>query len=509
MLTVEQVFDAFDRAENELPISNWDIGGLLVWPLFRVYFGYFLITRRVANSDSQIVRYSSYTNRLRQIGVALLEQPFSAILDRKHNDTIRNSDVVILSHSSTRYFKVDDAWYNPYSDSLVRNFKKEDIDSLVLELTAEGRYLVPRFEPSVFVQNRAFYASLRAKFGTLINCPKYHEKLEGWDVLVKIFSDLLGSSNVPNLDNFRFRARQVLAYEDWFSEILKSVKPKVGILTGYYSVEMMGFIRACRKLEIPTFEIQHGVQGNKHIAYHRWSNIPAEGYDTLPNIFWSWTDEEARYINSWANSTSGCHQAIVGGNPCLHIYDRQGDVLSHSMTKIPSKFSRQIDSSTLQVLFTAQADTTLPIMLIDAIKNTPNWAWWIRIHPQYWETRETIRRQCISAKLDNVSIDEASDSPLVSLLSQVNVHVTAFSSSVLEAESLGVSSVVIDLIGVSLFPSQIESGVAVFAEDSLSLAAKIEIQAQKRIIITDRAASQECFFGSVMDIIKYEISKSN
>ena len=72
MLTVEQVFDAFDRAENELPVSNWDIGGLLIWPLFRVYFGYFLLTRRVANSDSQIVRYGSYTTRIRHIGVALL-----------------------------------------------------------------------------------------------------------------------------------------------------------------------------------------------------------------------------------------------------------------------------------------------------------------------------------------------------------------------------------------------------------------------------------------------------
>jgi hypothetical protein len=509
MLTVQQVFDAFDRAENELPVSNWDIGGLLIWPLFRVYFGYFLLTRRVANSDSQITRYGSYTNRLRQIGVALLEQPLSAILDRKHNDIIRNSDVVILSHSSTRYFKVDGAWYNPYSDSLVRNFKEEGIDSLVLELTAEGRYLVPRYAPSVFVQNRAFYASLCAKFGALINWPKYHEKLDGWDILVKIFSNLLGAANVPNLDNLRFRARQVLAYEDWFSNVLKRVNPKIGLLTGYYSVEMMGFIRACRKLEITTFEIQHGVQGDKHIAYHRWSNIPAGGYDTLPNIFWSWTDEEACYINSWAKSTSGSHKAIVGGNPCLNIYDKQGDVLSHSMTKIQSKRSQQIDSSTLQVLFTAQADNFLPLMLIDAIKNTPNWTWWIRTHPQYWEARESIKKQCFSANLDNVFIDEASDSSLASLLSQVDVHVTAFSSSVLEAESLGVSSVVIDLTGVAIFPSQIESGVAVFAEDSLSLVAKIEVQAQKRIIITDCAVSQECFFGSVMEIIKNEISKSN
>ena len=506
-MTVEQVFDVFDRVENELPVSNWDIGGLLIWPLFRVYFGYFLLTRRVANTDSQIVRYGSYTNRLRQIGVALIEQPLSAILDRKNNDKIRNTDVVILSHSSTRFFKVDGAWYNPYSDSLVRNFKKEGIDSLVLELTAEGRYLVPRFAPTVFVQNRAFFASLSAKFGTLINWPRCHEKLEGWNILVKLFSDILGDSNVPNLDNLRFRARQVLAYEDWFGEILRSVNPKVGILTGYYSAEMMGFIRACRKLDIPTFEIQHGVQGDKHIAYHRWSNIPSEGYDTLPNIFWSWTDEEASYINTWAKSTSGCHQAIIGGNPCLNIYDKQGDVLSHSMTKDQSKFTQRIDSSALQVLFTAQADNNLPLMLIDAIKHTPNWTWWIRIHPQYWETRESVRRQCISAKLANVSIDQASDSSLVSLLSQVDVHVTAFSSSVLEAESLGVSSVLIDLTGVTIFPNQIESGVAVFAGDSLSLVAKIEVQAQKRTIITNHTVRNECFFDSVMEIIKNKVSK--
>lgn len=509
ILTVEQVFEAFDRAEQELPVNKWEIGGLKIWPLFRVYYGYFLLTRRVANSNSQIVRYGSFTNRIRQIGIAILEQPLSALLDRKHNDIIRSSDVVILSHSSTRYFKVDGAWYNPYADSLVRNFNNEDINSLVLELTADGRYLVPRFSSSVFVQNRAFYASLNAKFRTLTNLPKLHEELDGWNILVEIFDGLLGSSDLPTMDDLRFRARQVFAYDHWFTSVLKKVKPKVGILTGYYSVEMMGFIRACRKLDIPTFEIQHGVQGDKHIAYHMWRNIPFGGYDTLPNIFWSWTESEAGYINSWAGNTSGIHQAIVGGNPCLNIYNRHGNELQHSVGGKHVEPLKRTDRSALQVLFTAQANNDLPLLLISTIKKTPNWTWWIRIHPQYWETRESIRKQCVSEKLINVLIDEASDLSLVALLSHVDVHVTAFSSSVLEAESLGVSSVVIDPVGAAIFPEQINSGVATFAVDTVDLIEKIEVQAARRIDISNHATNQECFFESAMDMIKRAISSGN
>ena len=70
----------------------------------------------------------------------------------------------------------------------------------------------------------------------------------------------------------------------YFENILIKVKPKAVFTSNFYGIEF-SLIAACKKLEIPTIDIQHGSQSSIHYAYGNWEYIPKNGFKLLPDIF--------------------------------------------------------------------------------------------------------------------------------------------------------------------------------------------------------------------------------
>lgn len=495
VLTPEQIFQAFDEAEQTLPVANWTIGDLRVWPIVRNYHAYLLCTQKAFDRNNEIAAAGTQiTTRLRQIAKTCIEHAVCVVRDRVSNDVLRPTDVLIAAHSSTRYFQVEGRWYNPYSDSVTRHLRKQNLDALVLEFTGDGKYLAPRFNKSIYVQARSFLISVRAKLASKMTYARLPETLDGWDEFLALLDRRLGPGCRPSLDSVRFRAHQVLGYERWVSKMIARTAPKVGIVTGYYSTDMMGFVRAFRKASLLSVEIQHGVQGTQHFAYRKWNRIPLGGYDTLPEVFWSWSKTESDYINSWAAASGGGHRAVVGGNPCLHIYDHQGRDYRHEVKGTTG--TGQSKAADVNVLFTAQAFNQLPQCVLDAMHATPEWKWWIRTHPQYVEAAQSIRKICRA--FPNVVVEEADSLPLGVLLNHCDVHVTEFSSSVLESKAKGVRSVIVNPIGIELFKDLIASGEVLFVDQSAELVRGIVQQAAQCRRPAALASADDCFFSDVM-----------
>ena len=500
-ITPQQIYSAFDEVERDIPTSLWEINGIKVWPLIRNYHMFWLLSQRVHDKNSQIVVSQSNTNRFWRVAKAFLYETLFSINDRKNNDKIRKTDALIVVTSSTRFFKVDGAWYNPYCDSITKHLNKAGIDSLVLEYAADGKYLMPRFSSSCYIQAKSFLITIAAKIFGRATVQPLSETLAGWNSFVDILEQRLGYDCTPSIDEMRFRVRQVIAYEKWFIDILKTEQPSVCLMSGYYSADNMGLIRACRKTGVLTIEIQHGVQGDQHFAYRKWGQLPSEGFDLLPQIFWTWGELEKRNIESWTIGFSESHRAIVGGNPCLHIYDHKGGCIE-GYQKLPEDIPRGSRKSIKRnIVFTAQAFNMLPSFLIETMRVTSDCMWWMRIHPQYWETHTSIIKQCSAAGLSNINIDDASSMPLVSLMDICDVHVTEFSSCVLEAQSRGVFSIVINEHGPSLFAEFIAAGVVTFADNKDSLLKEIERQASKRVAFGSLQTSNECFFKPILNVI--------
>jgi len=194
-------------------------------------------------------------------------------------------------------------------------------------------------------------------------------------------------------------------------------------------------------------------------------------------MFWTWEEQARDVIAVWAAGTHGAHTAFCGGNPCLSLPGAAG---IEPATPVGS----------VRVLFTAQAFFGLPNAIADAMASSPrDWHWWIRVHPQYWETREPMRQELMARGLRNWSIDDASDAPMATVLVASDVHVTEFSSSVLEAEALGVPSVLVHPKGCNLFEAQIASGLALYAADGAAVVAAVRRQLQQRRVLRESGAN--------------------
>lgn len=462
-----RVFEFLEEVERTIPVDEWLIDGLRVWPLLRNYHAFGLITRHEYSADSQIVRYSGGWHRWRQISRAMVDGVRVHFQDRERNHAASApADVVALVASSTRYFKIGGRWYNPYCDSFRPHLAERGLSLGVYELAPDGAYRIPRYSSSAFLQNGVFVRTLAAAVrGTRVPSS---ERLEGIDEMVRISDRILGPGASYPLETLRFRAAQVQGLRPLFRAHLAKSRPAVGILSGYYSSDAMAFTLACRDLGVRTVEVQHGVQGAWHFAYARWARVPTTGYELLPEVFWTWDESARAVIAQWADGTDGAHSAFCGGNPCLSLPAVSDAGLIGSV-------------ATVRILFTAQAFFGLPEPIFAALASSPpDWHWLIRVHPQYWETREPLRQELIRRGLRNWSIDEASDAPMATALAASDVHVTEFSSSVLEADALCVPSVLVHPKARQLFEGQLESGMALYAEEGSGIVEAIARQVTRR-----------------------------
>jgi hypothetical protein len=79
-------------------------------------------------------------------------------------------------------------------------------------------------------------------------------------------------------------------------------------------------------------------------------------------------------------------------------------------------------------------------------------------------------------RISNGEVDLATDLPLYALLRQMDLHLTFYSSSVLEAKDLGVPSIVVGDYGKELFSDQILSGWALPADTPEEIISGIKAQ---------------------------------
>ena len=80
---------------------------------------------------------------------------------------------------------------------------------------------------------------------------------------------------------------------------------------------------------------------------------------------------------------------------------------------------------------------------------------------------------------ESINIIDATEIPLYIILQHMDVHITEFSSIVLEAQQFGVPSIVVHELGKSLYNKQIQSGIAVFADTSDKLIDSINMFGKK------------------------------
>lgn len=476
-----------NEAEERFPVSEWTWNGIHVWPYVRIRLNYDLI--RLSQAKYVVSRRDGWVRRTMRhaeymVG-GLAGHLRAKWRDAEMSDVVHPADVLFLS-DGVSFSQERGKWLERFCEPIAEQLRRDNVSGLLL--TPLHHYYIPRNAPSVYIQSSldaaaaygllAFRASQRAANWSL----EGYEELPVW---------LNQRTNGASLCGKKWLKRSMIivdAITKRFVDLIQKVRPRLVMQVSYYSTIGMACNVACRKLGVPVFDIQHGVQGELHVAYGRWRNVPETGYAMLPRYFWCWSQDEAETIHRWAGAHSRRHQALVGGNPYLAMW-RKGD------SQIVSECDRHLKSimpaQRRRVLVTLQfgfATETELGNLLEAIRQTINECdWWVRFHPTMeMDEREEASRLFMSAGLSREHLDLPSSLPLYALLRHVDVHVTHSSSTVIEASHFGVPSVIVSAFGAELFPAYIRSGVAYLASGAKAIVEAL--RCSERRAVTNEAS---------------------
>lgn len=441
--------DIINEIEQTFNVSTWEIKGIKIWPVVRI---------NLATNLQMDRKHPEIPPKLKMLYRLLLisyEQKKHELKFRKENKQTKKADVVFLSHSVFRT-EVHNKWYDRFCDPIRESLNEEGTTSFQYEYVPRRQFRRGKVFPSQYIQSQIDYIKFKYEFKKISIDPSFEQEylsLKEW-LKHKLIDYCLPPVERVVKDMFIINE---LSHD--FSEQLLKMEAKVGLVVYYYGIEGFAFNLACKKLGIPSIDIQHGVQGEYHRAYGRWGNVPKNGYELLPSIFWCWNEEEESIIRKWANDNNR-HRVINGGFPWLELWQNP----NHPITSSYSNVIKNLENNDLTILVTLQKERKVPELLLETIKiSPPQWKWLIRLHPAMMQQFEEIV-SIFSAVRDRVEIEQATKLPLYAILATADLHVTEWSSTVIEADALRVPSIIIHPFGYELFHNYVESGKSKFVE---------------------------------------------
>lgn len=248
---------------------------------------------------------------------------------------------------------------------------------------------------------------------------------------------------------------------------MKKAKPRLVFIVGFYDVGGFAYTLAAHKVGAISVDIQHGVTGPLHLGYADWGVSLSDGMALLPRAYLTWTESDASLLEKWFDKHLPSRKAFVSGHPLMEAWRAGNFTLPVAMQLILKRMVDNLEGKSA-VLVTLQpslstADALLP--LLDVWRLQANVVWWIRLHPLAMADKPHIEALLRDHGVAQWNIDDASALPLPSLLEHADFHATHSSSTVIEAELMGVSSIVWSDYGSQLFTDHIARGAAYKVSD--------------------------------------------
>lgn len=481
-MNIEQIKSTINDAENRFNVENWDIEGVKIWPFIRIE-NYMHLSYQSVNAKVLKTKSFSYAKRI-------LWAKFMRFYRYIFNDFYRNkagkADIVLLSSGIT-YVELNNLFYEKISDPIADFYKQNNISTKRFDL--DYLFPSPLYSPSSFIQpdvdNIIITSMIKSKF------TKQVFENEIWDDYQDFINDpaiIAGFSKVPTKQEIRIKIGRIILLRDFFVKKLERLKPKVAFVECYYSDISMAYVLACEKLSITTIDLQHGVQGDLHLAYGSWKKIPLNGYNSLPNFFWVWSEEEATAINSW-NKKVNNHKVVVGGNLFSDFWKNEQVPIVKSMLEEIELVKPNFDKHTILLTLSPFTEGLMENTW-DVVKQSQyEYNWFIRLHPAMISDIDEIIKDIKKRGIFNFQIEKISALPLYPILRKVDLHITSQSSCVIEAFDFGLTSIVTSEYGASLYSDLITKGNVIFVskvDDILNSIKKLFLGDRKSMINTEK-----------------------
>jgi hypothetical protein len=484
-----------NEIEDRLPVDEWCIDDIAVWPLVRRDVAWGLDDAAALSMPRP--RLAAVSHMARAGATALTTGLYVASRDRhRYGSPDGDVDVVMLGDTVSRT-RVDGVWFDEFFDPVATALDAMGRSSTLLEV---GRHIrVPRKRPAHSVQAHIDELKVRS----MISLPARNaERLPGYDEFLGTMTSLGIAAGFDRTALGR-RVRFVDLVARYFATILRpTVRLGMADIDGPVA---MAFYLACRRTGVTSVEMQHGVQGDLHWGHGRWKCVPRDGYALLPAVFWTWSGYEADTISRWSQPVSSRHRPVVGGRPWLDVWLRGADPVVASYDEQVAVLQRRTGAR-VNVLVTLQTGVVTREWLqrlVAAAGATPSWFWWVRSRASMSPAEAEAVREAVRG-MHNAETEQATALPLYALLRHVDAHVTAFSSVVIEAAAFGVPSVATDPDAATWFPNLVGSGwltVASGAGNDLLGAVRDQMERAKRLqpVQTQLTASYADVLGALLD----------
>lgn len=422
----EEIKNIVVYLEQKYPVNNWKHNGYYIWPVFRNAL------KNKLRVNKNRVRKNTKINHSK---LNRLLQAFIAIKDLLYlNKNVKK----IYFGSPSHCVNYNGFKYNRYFDPLM---DMGDYDSLYISRSNSKKGV---YRPDRHLLFNGIYLVFKV-IDRLFKC--FSSPIDHVDDLC----DILETEGI-RIDGINQSLKRNVKTVDisyaLFQFLFKKLKPEVVLVLCYYSDRIFGMLIAAHKMSIPTIDMQHGGTGKYHLAYANWTKVPQNGYEALPNLFYTWDKTSFNVINAWAKNNKK-HSAEVFGNPWVDGWKQK-------------KFQQSsYDWPENIILYTLQPiGEPLEDYIMEAIQKTKNkWNWWLRIHPTQVNDKDLIySRLKRFGVFDSVNIEEATFLPLPEILTHTAVHITKFSGSALEAYQFDVKSIIIDQRGVDIYEDYIDDG---------------------------------------------------
>ncbi|MBK9077966.1 MAG: hypothetical protein IPL91_01980 [Hyphomicrobium sp.] len=270
-----------------------------------------------------------------------------------------------------------------------------------------------------------------------------------WDEL----DGVLDGQTITTREHIATVILQTAATGAWLHQAIAQYRPRAVLVASYYGLLGHGSSWACRKLNVPVADVQHGVSGIGHHAYD-WPSAPVEGYNTLPTTFLKWSQRE---VDDMLTGTRHWRPTIVsiGNNWRLldDVLEKQiapdvlpeaGRIAAYDALKAAEAQIKEIKRGRgpgKDILVAMHPDEQLP-WLADLRKIAPpNWRFWLRLHPGEYRGGAGLEQRRAELSGDNLIVAPATELPLNVLLRHMDAVVTKYSSVALDAHAYGVPSV--------------------------------------------------------------------
>jgi hypothetical protein len=477
--TSAQVFDAINALELRFPVSRWRSGDIDLWPTFRFRLFGNALSKMLLNTDAGAPAGAGAL--LRRASRALLRVPCAAVRDWKHNARVQAGSVAVFFSDGVSFVRLGNAWLDRVMDPVILSLEQRGVRTLKLTPLAEAH--VPRLIPSRFVQPSIDRIKLTASPRTDLEVPEF-------DGFLTAARQSFGDA-VPALRWLSMQAGRMHALARWFDRTLSRTGPSHAFVNTYYSLEGLAFVQAARRLGIRSVDMQHGIQGQHHIAYARWLSVPEQGYSNLPDEFWVWGSAEASVIQAWQPARA-VHVPSVTGNFWLRRWvDGRDPLIARYIHEARAlRDSRPGLTQVLVSLSWGVPDEETTKLLEAASACGPKFNWWWRLHPFHASRSHEFARRLERHGLDGSQVAVATELPLYALLRAAQVHVAHSSTVIQEAAALGVPSVVTSDYGAEVHEGLIRSGVALHALDPVAIAAAVQELARRPPVVQPGAIDE-------------------